>query len=214
VILLFLAIIISCKKELEPQESSGIKISTTNGDNTNPTQNLPATQQNTNALAGLNPPHGQAGHRCDIAVGAPLNSVPNKTISSSSPTLTNSASNAKATPIVTKSGMNPPHGQAGHRCDIAVGAPLNSAPNKTKPSSSPTLTNSVSNSKSTPVVTKPGMNPPHGQTGHRCDIAVGAPLDSPSSKATPTPATTNSEPNNSPVPAILNPDTTTTIPKQ
>ena len=24
--------------------------------------------------------------------------------------------------------------------------------------------------------TAPGMNPPHGQEGHRCDIAVGAPL--------------------------------------
>ena len=30
-----------------------------------------------------------------------------------------------------------------------------------------------------PVATKPGMNPPHGQPGHRCDIAVGAPLSSP-----------------------------------
>lgn len=25
---------------------------------------------------GLNPAHGQPGHRCDIAVGAPLNSAP------------------------------------------------------------------------------------------------------------------------------------------
>ncbi|WP_374399734.1 hypothetical protein [Flavobacterium sp.] len=24
--------------------------------------------------------------------------------------------------------------------------------------------------------TTPGMNPPHGQEGHRCDIAVGSPL--------------------------------------
>ena len=27
-----------------------------------------------------------------------------------------------------------------------------------------------------PVKTQPGMNPPHGQPGHRCDIAVGQPL--------------------------------------
>jgi len=28
----------------------------------------------------------------------------------------------------------------------------------------------------TPVATKPGMNPPHGQPGHVCSVAVGAPL--------------------------------------
>lgn len=100
------------------------------------------------------------------------------------------------TPVVTKAGMNPPHGQAGHRCDIAVGAPLNSpvakaaAPTATsgKPSytttttSTPTPTSTVQSETpallktDTPVVTAPGMNPPHGQEGHRCDIAVGQPL--------------------------------------
>ena len=29
-----------------------------------------------------------------------------------------------------------------------------------------------------PTVTQPGMNPPHGQPNHRCDISVGAPLNS------------------------------------
>ena len=28
-----------------------------------------------------------------------------------------------------------------------------------------------------------GMNPPHGQPGHRCDIPVGAPLNSPAGQA-------------------------------
>ena len=32
---------------------------------------------------------------------------------------------------------------------------------------------------STPVVTAPGMNPPHGQEGHVCSVAVGAPLPKP-----------------------------------
>ena len=32
---------------------------------------------------------------------------------------------------VTASGMNPPHGQPGHRCDIPVGQPLNSKPAQT-----------------------------------------------------------------------------------
>ena len=30
--------------------------------------------------------------------------------------------------------------------------------------------------QTTQTQTAPGMNPPHGQEGHRCDIAVGAPL--------------------------------------
>lgn len=97
------------------------------------------------------------------------------------------------TPVVTKPGMNPPHGQPGHRCDIAVGAPLNSPVAKpaskgtaTMPpatiTSMPTSTTTTTN-PSTPAIlntetttTAPGMNPPHGQEGHVCSIAVGAPL--------------------------------------
>lgn len=90
----------------------------------------------------------------------------------------------------TAAGMNPPHGQPGHRCEIPVGAPLNSKPaqntqsQKTtpvvnqKPIEQPVM-NINSKSGSTTIVgtsTPPGMNPPHGQEGHRCDIAVGAPL--------------------------------------
>lgn len=81
----------------------------------------------------------------------------------------------------TNTAPNPEHGQPNHRCDIAVGAPLNSAPtNATAP------TTTITNSSPTPaqtvttpaanVVTAPGMNPPHGQPGHDCAIAVGAPL--------------------------------------
>lgn len=90
----------------------------------------------------------------------------------------------------TAPGMNPPHGQPGHRCDIAVGAPLNSKPaQKSQPQTvTPTVTPKPNeqpvmkvNSKegSATIVgttTLPGMNPPHGQEGHRCDVAVGAPL--------------------------------------
>jgi hypothetical protein len=148
-LLLSLLFTFSCKKELVPQESSGISnpATTENGSestvvssatNVNPTQSVPIPQQNSNINASaLNPPHGQAGHRCDIAVGAALNSPPNKAISKS--TVTNSVQNPQVptiikpnvtTAVVTKPGMNPPHGQTGHRCDVAVGAPLNSAPNK------------------------------------------------------------------------------------
>jgi hypothetical protein len=77
--------------------------------------------------------------------------------------------------------MNPQHGQAGHRCDIAVGAPLH----RLQPPQivslktlAPTYTvnNAAGAADETP--TAEGMNPPHGQQNHRCDIAVGAPLDS------------------------------------
>ncbi|UOK42931.1 MULTISPECIES: hypothetical protein [Flavobacterium] len=119
------------------------------------------------------------------------------------PTQTTTTVTPPAQPVVAK-GMNPAHGQPGHRCDIPVGAPLNSPPGKPTPpqgvtqaqktnsqnftvtptSLTPTgnTTTSSQNSAvpellSTPTTeTAPGMNPPHGQAGHRCDIAVGAPL--------------------------------------
>lgn len=79
------------------------------------------------AAAGTNPPHGQPGHRCDIAVGAPLNSAPaQQAAKAAAPAITTTP--APAATAKTAPGMNPPHGQPGHRCDIAVGAPLNSAP--------------------------------------------------------------------------------------
>ena len=81
--------------------------------------------------------------------------------------------------------MNPPHGQPNHRCDIAVGAPLNSpkgatppAPSVPAPVQQPQGRASVQqvDMSSGTTATPPGMNPPHGQEGHRCEIAVGAPL--------------------------------------
>lgn len=106
-------------------------------------------------------------------------------------------------PVATAKGMNPAHGQPGHRCDISVGAPLNSAPNKpgsanfqeintskptttissntlqpgTTTSNGATIT-TTNNAPATvsPDVTPEGMNPPHGQEGHVCSVAVGAPL--------------------------------------
>ena len=143
----------SCKKEIEPQNS------------TNPTNMVPFTevgkqmkndapissqeQQNSNAVTqnqvlttpapvakGMNPAHGQPGHRCDIAVGAPSNSTvatakntpPTPQITSQqSQSVTTDPANTVTTPVVTTptpEGMNPPHGQTNHRCDITVGAPL------------------------------------------------------------------------------------------
>lgn len=87
-----------------------------------------------------------------------------------------------AAQTATAPGMNPPHGQPGHRCDISVGAPLNSKP---APATPPTTVSTTPQQpqvtmKEVPTTTKtaPGMNPPHGEPGHRCDIAVGAALNS------------------------------------
>jgi hypothetical protein len=89
---------------------------------------------------------------------------------------------APVTATVAK-GMNPQHGQAGHRCDIAVGAPLNSpvaAATNSQPQNAAAATYTVNNAAGAAdeTPTAEGMNPPHGQQNHRCDIAVGAPLDS------------------------------------
>jgi hypothetical protein len=83
----------------------------------------------------LNPAHGQAGHRCDIYVGQPLDSKPvealkqQATTAAATPvTTTPQTVTAAPQPVKTEPGMNPPHGQPGHKCEIAVGAPLNSKP--------------------------------------------------------------------------------------
>jgi hypothetical protein len=105
----------------------------------NPVSTTPPQTTNN---AGINPAHGQPGHRCDIPVGAPLNSPPGKTPAAPA------AQQQKNPPVATQQGTNP-----------------------VQPAPSTTTTQ-------TTTQTAPGMNPPHGQPGHRCDIAVGAPLSS------------------------------------
>ncbi|WP_268846959.1 hypothetical protein [Flavobacterium aestivum] len=113
-----------------------------------------------------------------------------------------------AAPVKVAKGMNPSHGQPGHRCDIAVGAPLNSPITTTKATAPQIVSNtSVSVPSATATPTPKGMNPPHGQPGHRCDIAVGAPLNSPVTTAKP--ATTQTTPTYS-VTAPTNETTTPT----
>lgn len=200
---------ISCKKELEPQESfSTTGTPKTEADTKTASANVTPVQPNTvvtpntaaTAAPGMNPAHGQPGHRCDVAVGAPLNSTVGKTTSAQTITPTSQTANAvvQSTPTKVAPGMNPAHGQPGHRCDIKVGEPLNSPASKAV-ASTPTGTSgtvsmpinvsaSEANQKNpsgsaTPAIlnptattTAPGMNPPHGQPGHVCSVAVGAPL--------------------------------------
>lgn len=120
--------------------------STTNANTTEPANNgqvvttvppQPTASKSTNN-AGANPAHGQPGHRCDIPVGAPLNSPasPQQT-NAPQPKVTTNASPVKQinpTPPATADQMpkqtttagfsgkpNPAHGEVGHRCDIKVG---------------------------------------------------------------------------------------------
>ncbi|MFH7016509.1 hypothetical protein [Flavobacterium sp. FlaQc-47] len=197
---------VSCKKELEPQESTPtselVKLGLAK--DTAKTQSVvqvPTGNPNTvmGATQGINPAHGQPGHRCDIAVGAPLNSAPTQqtqtaTTQTAQPVKVNAGqqqvvTTTVAAPVKVAKGMNPSHGQPGHRCDIPVGAPLNSAA-PTQPVANtaqsgtttqnftvtPPANNAVPALLSTEVATADGMNPAHGKPGHRCDIAVGAPL--------------------------------------
>lgn len=155
---------------------------------------------NTNSQSGnvaLNPEHGKPGHRCEIAVGAPLTSNPvttsnpiqttTTTTTTSTPTTIPTTTTAKTTSNNTNSALNPSHGQPGHRCDIGVGQPLNSKPTaitqQTTPQPTPQIQPVVPKTKTT---TAPGMNPPHGEPGHRCDIAVGSSLSQPVKKDAPT----------------------------
>ncbi len=130
------------------------------------------TQQAATSASGLNPAHGQPGHRCDIAVGAPLDSKPAPTPAVSTSTVVNTTNSTK-----TGVKLNPAHGQPGHRCDLAVGVPLDSKPEVIEVPMKPADgTNTPVVVNTAPAKVAPGMNPSHGQPGHRCDIAVGAPL--------------------------------------
>ena len=134
----FFSFFVSCDNESDNKEQL---VAPSISPTTDPT--LPANIDSAAAFkagVALNPQHGQPGHRCDIAVGAPLNApatniqpnvsaIPPATTSSATPN-TNIDAQKVVLPKVNTStaGLNPKHGEPGHRCDIAVGAPLNSKP--------------------------------------------------------------------------------------
>jgi len=142
----------------------------------NPSGTAPFAAPDPTTVAGMNPPHGQPNHRCDIAVGVPLDSPPGT--GKTPPGASQPNVSIESTTPSTPPGMNPPHGQPNHRCDIAVGAPLDSPPGLGK-STPPAVSQQITPGQGNPTPIAPGTNPPHGQPNHRCDIAVGAPLDSP-----------------------------------
>ncbi|THV63217.1 hypothetical protein [Chryseobacterium candidae] len=146
---------------------------------------------------GMNPPHGQPGHRCDIPVGQPLNGAPVTATPASQNinangnnivqldpnalapgkiTIDNNGKQAKTAP-----GMNPPHGQPGHRCDIPVGQPLNSKPAPTPQPAQNTVQATPSPApapaaQNLAMGEKPKLNPAHGEPWHSCSLKVGDPL--------------------------------------
>lgn len=146
----------NAKTQPQPQQSTNL---------------IPNQQATNNTGVKLNPPHGQPGHSCEVADGAPL---PNTTapVTNQQQTVVTPTKVTIPTPTPSTKGLNPEHGKPGHRCDISVGAPLDSKPTvQTQTQQQPTVV-------TTPVktVTPPGMNPPHGEPGHKCEVAVGAPL--------------------------------------
>lgn len=132
--LLISLLTISCKKEetAEPIANDNVPItSEASSEQKNnvvtPIAAPSMTNQPTTTMNGLNPAHGQPGHRCEIAVGAPLNSTPSASSNNLPNTTQPSVVPANATSPMsntTASGMNPAHGQPGHSCSIPVGAPL------------------------------------------------------------------------------------------
>ncbi|KAA3439820.1 hypothetical protein [Rufibacter hautae] len=124
----------------EPGKNTSLPITTSSSSSAPVVSGQPATvSQPVSApqpvvTAGMNPAHGQPGHRCDIPVGAPLNSPPGNTAASASGATATPAARPNTLPpapvlpvgppVVTAQGMNPPHGQPGHDCSVAVGAPL------------------------------------------------------------------------------------------
>ncbi len=167
-------LLVSCKKDAATEET----VAETTTDTT--AVAVDATATTTPAITPVAP----------NAMGTNPNTIMNQ---GSNSTIQQTTNVQMPQPVKVAAGMNPSHGQPGHRCDIAVGAPLNSPVGKAAVTQQPsqpavinsqqfntdgksTITTTPSPTNAPPVVTAAGMNPPHGQDGHRCDVAVGAPL--------------------------------------
>lgn len=74
--------------------------------------------------AQLNPQHGLPGHRCDIPVGAPLNSNAGTQMQQNTTQTTTQSSSVSPIRVDQSPRVNPPHGQPGHDCSVPVGAEL------------------------------------------------------------------------------------------
>jgi hypothetical protein len=140
------------------------------------------SSEDNGAGAADNPASTVTENSADVSLnpeqGAEVNSLSQEVAASTTAAPAAQAATAAAT---TGQALNPPHGEPGHDCGLPVGAPLNSAPApkadvKAAPQTSnppavqvaPTANNASSGQK---------LNPPHGEPGHDCAVAVGAPLN-------------------------------------
>ena len=136
----------SCdKKETATQETKNVtapisdSVPATDGTAVSEVQNPEApaavTANSSSDKPALNPEHGQPYHRCEIPVGAPIDSAPEQNMApqpAPQQMQTNTGFNttpispslSPATSAGPKPATNPPHGEAHHRCDLQVGAPL------------------------------------------------------------------------------------------
>jgi len=165
--LLVIIVFCSCNPEKKQVTNQAIIPTPSGLEGLQKSTSVASVNQNTSKTLIFNPPHGEAGHTCSLAVGAPLNQA---AVTQAQQNTVHTEPVAVSSNITGKK-LNPKHGEPGHRCDIAVGAPLDSKPTQITPKQ--TIHQSV-------VTTKPSekLNPKHGESGHRCDIAVGAPLNS------------------------------------
>jgi hypothetical protein len=155
-------------KETAPTETSTNKTQTATPATSEATEAITTTEAPT-APTGeapkLNPAHGQPFHRCDIAVGAPLDS-PANTAQTAPP-----APQAEGPKSFFKTV------QSQQQADPKPA--MNAAP-----SQAPVQTTQTTTTQSTPAQTaaaeantpRPKNNPAHGQPHHRCEIKVGDPL--------------------------------------
>lgn len=111
ILALSLSALVACKDENKETEAT-------------PANGPVEKTNNPKTTAALNPVHGEAGHRCDLPVGAPLDQASNATIQQNSTTINSNVSpvRVQGTQVAAK---NPAHGQPGHDCSIPVGADLN-----------------------------------------------------------------------------------------
>ncbi|WP_396153659.1 hypothetical protein [Flavobacterium sp.] len=166
---------ISCKKTEEASTSTEQKTETTATEKpaandaskitTTPAQAATQTATPAGQPPKLNPPHGQPYHRCEIAVGAPLDGSAQSQGASPAPVQQNAPKSFFKT-VQTEQQANPTQTVAAAPAPAKQVTPTQ----QVKPAATP------ASSTANAAGPKPKNNPAHGQPHHRCDIKVGDPL--------------------------------------
>lgn len=182
---LSLVLAVSCGGKNDEAKTDTPALNTTTTPTNTPATTTPVTPTTSDSKVSNPAVPGQQVTNKTATIGTPITITP------------------QTTATTVASGLNPEHGKPGHRCDIAVGAPLNS-PKQATPAinttptqtMAPSIVNTSPQINTTPAkqTVAPGMNPAHGEPGHRCDIAVGAPLNSPVSPSYTPPGTKQETP--------------------